>query len=67
MAWQVHLVEINIEEDGEVAAAAGVNGTPTVQLFKNKALVQHLPGVKMKRDYRNFILEAKEAKKAVRA
>ena len=55
---QVHLIEIDIEVDSEVALAGGVNSTPTVQLFKNKALVQHLPGVKMKRDYRRFIEEA---------
>jgi hypothetical protein len=31
---QIHLVEINIEVDAEVAEAAGVNGTPTIQMFK---------------------------------
>ncbi len=52
---QVHLVEIDIEQDGEVAQAAGVNSTPTIQFFKNKDLIQHVPGVKMKREYRNVI------------
>jgi hypothetical protein len=31
---QIHLVEINIEVDAEIAEAAGVNGTPTIQMFK---------------------------------
>ena len=31
---QIHLVEINIEVDADVAEAAGVNGTPTIQMFK---------------------------------
>lgn len=57
---QVHLIEIDIDVDSEVAAAGGVNGTPTVQMFKNKALIQNLPGVKMKRDYRRLIKEAME-------
>jgi len=55
---QVHLIEIDIDVDSEVAQAGGVQSTPTVQMFKNKALIQHLPGVKMKREYRRFISEA---------
>ena len=60
LCMQVHLIEIDIDVDSEVAVAGGVNGTPTVQMFKNKALIQHLPGVKMKRDYRRLIKEAME-------
>lgn len=56
----MHLIEIDIDVDSEVATAGGVSGTPTVQMFKNKALIQHLPGVKMKRDYRRLINEAME-------
>ena len=48
-------MEIDIETDTEIAQAAGVNGTPTVQLFKNKARIVNLPGVKMKREYRELI------------
>jgi thioredoxin reductase (NADPH) len=29
---KVHYVEIDIEQDPEIAEAAGVNGTPTVQV-----------------------------------
>lgn len=52
---QIHLIEIDIEQDGDIAEAAGVNGTPTIQLFKDKARVDNLPGVKMKSEYRSKI------------
>ncbi|KAL2923563.1 Thioredoxin reductase NTRC [Bienertia sinuspersici] len=51
----VHLVEIDIEEDPEIAEAAGIMGTPCVQFFKNKEMIRSIPGVKMKREYREFI------------
>ncbi|KAG2432738.1 hypothetical protein HYH02_012872 [Chlamydomonas schloesseri] len=52
---KVHYVEIDIEQDPEIAEAAGVMGTPTVQMFKDKARVEQLSGVKMKKDYRAII------------
>ena len=52
---QVHLVEIDTEEDPEIAEAAGISGTPTVQLFKNRERLHHLPGVKQKREYKSLI------------
>ena len=36
----VHYIEINIEEDPEVAEAAGIMGTPCVQFFKNKEMLR---------------------------
>jgi thioredoxin reductase (NADPH) len=33
---EVHCVEIDIEEDPEIAEAAGIMGTPCIQFFKNK-------------------------------
>lgn len=51
-AGKVHYVEIDIDQSPEIAEGAGVNGTPTVQIFKDKAMVKSMPGVKMKRDYR---------------
>ncbi|KAI3850591.1 hypothetical protein MKX03_024126 [Papaver bracteatum] len=51
----VHFVEIDIEEDQEVAEAAGIMGTPCVQFFKNKDMIRNVSGVKMKREYREFI------------
>ncbi|XP_051138547.1 thioredoxin reductase NTRC-like [Andrographis paniculata] len=55
----VHLVEIDIEEDPEIAEAAGIMGTPCVQFFKNKELISTVSGVKMKNEYRQFIEENK--------
>ncbi|BBH07317.1 NADPH-dependent thioredoxin reductase C [Prunus dulcis] len=51
----VHFVEIDIEEDPEVAEAAGIMGTPCVQFFKNKEMIRTVSGVKMKSEYRQFI------------
>ena len=36
----VHFVEIDIEEDQEIAEAAGIMGTPCVQFFKNKEMLR---------------------------
>lgn len=36
----VHFVEIDIEEDPEIAEAAGIMGTPCVQFFKNKEMLR---------------------------
>lgn len=52
---QVHYVEIDIEQDPEIAESAGVTGTPTIQFFKDKALVGQMMGVKQKSQYREFI------------
>ncbi|KAF3441194.1 hypothetical protein FNV43_RR15106 [Rhamnella rubrinervis] len=52
----VHFVEIDIEEDPEIAEAAGIMGTPCVQFFKNKEMLRwDRVGVKMKSEYREFI------------
>ncbi|GAA0186012.1 reductase [Lithospermum erythrorhizon] len=51
----VHYVEIDITEDPEIAEAAGIMGTPCVQFFKNKENLRTVPGVKMKKEYREFI------------
>ena len=52
---KIHFVEIDIEQDSEIADNAGIIGTPTVQFFKNKALVGQMMGVKPKSDYRKMI------------
>lgn len=52
---QIHYVEIDIEQDPEIAESAGVTGTPTIQFFKHKAMVGELKGVKQKSQYREFI------------
>lgn len=52
---QIHYIEIDIEEDPDIAENAGVTGTPTVQFFKNKGLVGEMKGVKQKSQYRETI------------
>jgi len=44
-------VEIDIEADPEIAQQAGVNGTPTVQLFFSKEMRQQWRGVKQRREF----------------
>ncbi|KAJ9547939.1 hypothetical protein OSB04_020482 [Centaurea solstitialis] len=51
----VHYAEIDIEEDAEIAEAANIMGTPCVQFFKHKEMIRSLSGVKMKKEYREFI------------
>lgn len=56
---EVHWVEIDIEEDPEIAEAAGIMGTPVVHFFKNKSKITEVSGVKMKRVYRELIEQHK--------
>ncbi|GLT26565.1 hypothetical protein SLA2020_016220 [Shorea laevis] len=51
----VDFVEIDIEEDPEIAEAAGIVGTPCVRFFKQKEMLKAVSGVKMKGEYREFI------------
>ena len=48
-------VEIDIEADQEIAQQAGVNGTPTVQLFFGKELKQQWRGVKQRSEFGSAI------------
>ena len=52
---RMYLVVIDIEEDPEIAQAAGITGTPTVQLFHRKQRLQEWRGVKPKSTYREAI------------
>ena len=52
---KIHFVEIDIDADPNIARDALVVGTPTVQLFKEKELVEVLQGVKQKSVYRQAI------------
>ncbi|MBW4620399.1 MAG: thioredoxin-disulfide reductase [Cyanosarcina radialis HA8281-LM2] len=52
---QIHFIEIDIEQDPDIAENAGVTGTPTIQLFKSKELLTELKGVKPKSHYRELI------------
>jgi len=57
-AGRIHYVEVDIEADPEIAEAAGISGTPTLQFFKDKEMLQLVPGVKQKREYRELITAA---------
>ncbi len=52
---KIHLVEIDIAQDRDIAETAGVTGTPTIQFFKNKELVVESKGIKPKSQYRQLI------------
>jgi len=52
---KIHFVEIDIEQDQDIAENAQVIGTPTVQFFKDKELVEEFRGVKQKSEYRQVI------------
>ncbi len=52
---KIHYVEIDIEQEPEIAEAGGITGTPTIQFFKDKGLVGELKGVKQKSQYRELI------------
>ena len=52
---KIHYINIDIEQDPEIAEAAGIAGTPTVQMFKFKDKVAEVKGVKQKSQYRELI------------
>ena len=52
---KVQGVEIDIDKDQLVAQQAGINGTPTVQLFKDKLLKRQWKGVKQRSEFKDAI------------
>ena len=48
-------IEIDIDKDQEIAKQAGINGTPTVQLFKDKLLKKQWKGVKQRSEFKEAI------------
>ena len=48
-------IEIDIDRDQEIAKQAGINGTPTIQLFKNKLLKKQWQGVKQRSEFKEAI------------
>ena len=48
-------VEIDIENDQDIAKQADVSGTPTVHLFKNKELKNQWKGVKARSEYKSAL------------
>lgn len=63
---QIHYVEIDITQDAEIAEAAGVTGSPTVQIFHEKSLITTFRGVKMKSEYRRAVKGILESTVAVK-
>ena len=49
---QAQGIEIDIDAEQQIAEQAGVNGTPTVQLFKAKELRQQWRGVKQRHEFK---------------
>ena len=52
---KIYFVEIDLEADPEIAQMGGVTGTPTVQVFKDKELLQEFKGIKQKSEFRAAI------------
>ena len=52
---QAQGIEIDIEAEQAIAEQAGVNGTPTVQLFHAKELKQQWRGVKQRSEFKAAI------------
>ena len=52
---EVQGIEIDIDKDQEIAKQAGINGTPTVQLFKDKLLKRQWKGVKQRSEFKEAI------------
>ena len=48
-------VEIDIENDQDIAKQAEISGTPTVHLFKNKELKKQWKGVKSRSEYKSAL------------
>lgn len=51
----VQAVEINTEENQELIKEAGVNSTPTVQIFHLKEFKKQFVGVHQRSDYKQFL------------
>ena len=52
---QIHFVEIDIVAEPEIGQMGKVVGTPTVQFFSDRELVQEVKGVKQKSEFRQII------------
>ncbi|NEO26802.1 MAG: thioredoxin-disulfide reductase [Kamptonema sp. SIO4C4] len=52
---KIHFVEIDIDAEPDIAKQAQVIGTPTVQFFHDKELLEVMQGIKQKSQYREMI------------
>ena len=55
LGGRAQAVVIDIEADQDIAEQAGVNGTPTVQLFHRKSMVEQWRGVKQRSTFKSAI------------
>ena len=55
LSGEVQGIEIDIDNDQDIAKQAGINGTPTVQLFKDKLLKKQWKGVKQRSEFKEEI------------
>ncbi|CAM9955205.1 unnamed protein product [Ectocarpus sp. 6 AP-2014] len=58
MADDIHFVEVDITESPDIAQNAGITGTPTVQIFRDKTMLDTLKGVKPRNVYRSRLKAA---------
>lgn len=52
---KIHFVEVDIEQDRDIAENAQITGTPTVQFFKAQEILTEIKGLKQKSEYRKVI------------
>jgi thioredoxin 1 len=55
----VELLEVDIDEDQDLASQFGIRGVPTVLAFKDGNLVGQLVGAKTKEDYLELVNKLK--------
>ena len=56
LSGEVQGIEIDIDKDQDIAKQAGINGTPTIQLFKDKVLKKQWKGVKQRSEFKEAII-----------
>ena len=54
----VKVVKVNVDEAQEIAGKYGINGIPTVMLFKDGKAVETIVGFRQKQDYLDAISKA---------
>lgn len=52
---RIHFVEVDIEANPDIAENAMVTGTPTVQLFRDREILDQTRGVKQRSEFRQLI------------
>jgi thioredoxin 1 len=55
---RLHLIEIDIVEETEMAIALGIRNAPTVVLFKQQQEIARIAGLKPKKQYLDMVQQA---------